>query len=82
MDYGNAVVFSRKPSGSYIVNDSSGRRTPLAEEMGAFVMEVEYLEPDASAGFAGQGMSAVGCSVVAIRQVRRQQGVMATFGRR
>ena len=56
LDKGNSVVFSRKPSGSYIVNDQSGRKIPLVEEKGTFVMEVEYLEPGAKeGGFAGQG---------------------------
>ena len=56
LDKGNTVVFSRSMGGSYIVNDRSGRKIPLVEEKGTFVMEVEYLEPDAeNQGFAGQG---------------------------
>ena len=39
-----------------MVNDRTGRRIPLVEEKGTFVMEVEYLEPEVSAeGFIGQG---------------------------
>ena len=56
LDKGNTVVFSRAVGGSFIVNDKSGRKIPLVEEKGSFVMEVEYLEPDAEAqGFARQG---------------------------
>ena len=52
----HTVVFSRKPGGSYIMNDKTGTRIQLEEERGTFVMEVEFLEPDAQdAGFAGQG---------------------------
>ena len=55
LDKGNTVIFSRGPQGSYVVNDNTGRRIPLVEEKGTFVMEVEYLEPDVEAeGFARQ----------------------------
>ena len=47
LDKGNSVVFSRGPNGSYVVNDQTGRRIPLVEEKGTFVMEVEYLQPEA-----------------------------------
>ena len=56
---GNTVVFSRGQGGSFVVNDMTGRKIPLVEEKGTFVMEVEYLEPDTgaacTAGFVGQG---------------------------
>ena len=56
LDKGNTVIFSRGQGGSYVVNDKIGRRIPLVEEKGTFVMEVEYLEPGAKEeGFAGQG---------------------------
>ena len=55
LDKGNTVVFSRKQGGSYIVN-CTGQKTPLTEEKGTFVMDVEYFEPDESAeGFTRQG---------------------------
>ena len=56
LDKGNTVIFSRGQGGSYVVNDKTGRRIPLVEEKGTFVMEVEYLEPDVEEeGFTGQG---------------------------
>ena len=56
LDKGNTVVFSRKPGGSYIMNNHSGQKIQLTEEKGTFVMDVEYLEPDLdSEGFARQG---------------------------
>ena len=56
LDKGNTVVFSRAVGGSYIVNNASGRKIPLVEEKGTFVMEVEYLEPEKDAqGFTRQG---------------------------
>ena len=58
LDKGNSVVFSRKPGGSYIVNNNTGRKIQLAEEKGTFVMEVEYLEPELGTntqGFTRQG---------------------------
>ena len=57
LDKGNSVVFSRKPGGSYIVNNKSGQKIQLTEEKGTFVMDVEYLEPDVNPeGFARQGI--------------------------
>ena len=56
LDKGSTVVFSRKPGGSYIMNNHSGQKIQLTEEKGTFVMDVEYLEPDPdSEGFARQG---------------------------
>ena len=56
LDKGNTVVFSRSAGGSFIVNDGSGRKIPLVEEKGTFVMEVEYLELEMEAqGFGRQG---------------------------
>ena len=56
LDKGNSVIFSRKPGGSYIVNNRTGRKIPLAEERGTFVMDVEYMEPDGEdQGFTRQG---------------------------
>ena len=56
LDKGNTVVFSRKPGGSYIMNNSTGQKIQLTEEKGTFVMDVEYLEPDVDAeGFTRQG---------------------------
>ena len=56
VDKGSTVVFSRKPGGSDIMNNHSGRKIQLTEEKGTFVMYVEYLEPDLdSEGYARQG---------------------------
>ena len=56
LDKGNTVVFSRKQGGSYIVNNCAGQKSPLTEEKGTFVMDVEYLEPDETAeGFTREG---------------------------
>ena len=57
LDKGNTVVFSRKPGGSYIMNNHSGQKIQLTEEKGTFVMDVEYLEPNVDPeGFARQGI--------------------------
>ena len=56
LDKGNTVVFSRKPGGSYIMNNSTSQKIQLTEEKGTLVMDVEYLEPDVDAeGFTRQG---------------------------
>ena len=57
LDKGNTVVFSRGSFGSYFRNDKTGEKTPLKEEKGTFVLEVDYYQPEASAtaGFARQG---------------------------
>lgn len=57
LDKGNTVVFSRGGSGSYIRNDKTGEKTPIKEEKGTFVIEVDYYQPEdfKAKGFARQG---------------------------
>ena len=46
LDKGNTVVFSRTKGGSYILNEKTGGKIPLAEEKVTFVMNVEYFQPE------------------------------------
>ena len=62
LDKGNRVVFSRGAEGSYIENTETGVWMPLKEDRGAFVLEVDWLEPEVSqsnsaraSGFPRQG---------------------------
>ena len=62
LDKGNRVVFSRGPEGSYIENTGTGEWFQLKEERGTFVLEVDWLEPEANqegerraSGFTRQG---------------------------
>ena len=62
LDKGNRVVFSRGPEGSYIENNETGEWFQLKEERGTFVLEVDWLEPEAiqegesrASGFPRQG---------------------------
>ena len=48
LDKGNRVVFDRGPDGSYIQNTKTGEWFPLKEEKGTFIMEVDWLEPEAA----------------------------------
>ncbi len=48
LDKGNRVVFDRGPHGAYIQNERTCSWFPLKEEKGTFIMEVNWLEPEAA----------------------------------